>query len=415
MRNNKAVILLTVILAAMLVGCTKESDRSSYPRKDFVMIYYCAGFNDLSSSIQGNLKVLKKANIPFKGSKHKLLTFTHFSISDTNFSTLTPSHLVQLTRDYGKLQADTLLTIDFSRYATDPSVMREVLEKVQELFPDSRYGLVVSSHATGWLPAGKYSSGNVIQFSKKRNTAELPLYRYNENPDEPRVKTFGAEVIVQDGKKYSQEMSLQSMAASIPIHLDYLLFDACLMGGIEVAYEFKDIADKVAFSPTEVLAEGFDYSDISTLLSDEPSIEGFCKLYFDHYNSANSHATISVTKSSALDALAQTCKKLFENYRTDIAALNTFSGVQPYFRKGHHWFYDLEDILSKAGASASDMAELRQALDACVVYKATTPQFLEIAINTYSGLSMYLPGAGDAALNEFYKTLAWNKATNLVE
>ena len=158
MRNNKAFILLTVILAAMLVGCTKESDRSSYPRKDFVMIYYCAGFNDLSSSIQGNLKVLKKANIPFKGSKHKLLTFTHFSISDTNFSTLTPSHLVQLTRDYGKLQADTLLTIDPSRYATDPAVIKEVLEKVQELFPNSRYGMVVSSHGTGWLPAGKYSS-----------------------------------------------------------------------------------------------------------------------------------------------------------------------------------------------------------------------------------------------------------------
>ena len=199
------------------------------------------------------------------------------------------------------------------------------------------------------------------------------------------------------------------------MHLDYILFDACLMGGIEVAYEFKDVADKVAFSPTEVLADGFDYSDISTLLSDSPSIEAFCKLYFDHYDKMGSHATISVTQSSALPALAETCKTMFSKYRSGIAALNTSSGVQPYFRASHHWFYDLQDILSKAGISSADMTQFRQALDACVVYKDATSQFLGIPILTYSGLSMYLPGAGDAGLNEFYKTLAWNKATNLVE
>lgn len=429
MRNYKAIILITVLLAAMLGGCTKFNDRSAYPKKDFVMIYYCAGFNDLSSSIQGNLDVMKKADIPFKESKHKLLVYSHFSVSDGNFSTLTPSHLVQLSKNYGKLQADTLLTIDPTRFATDPAVMNEVLEKVQELFPGSRYGLVVSSHGTGWLPAGKYSSGNVIQFSKKRpgqteqgpdqpeqsHGAALPLYRYNENPDEPRVKTFGAEVKMEDGKKYSQEMSIQSMAAAIPLHLDYLLFDACLMGGIEVAYELKDVADKVAFSPTEVLAAGFDYSDISSLLGDEPSIESFCKLYFDHYDKAGSYATITVVKSSELDALAQTCKKMFDKYRSGISMLNTVSGIQPYFRSGHHWFYDLEDILDKAGINADDRTELSRAINSSISYKATTAQFLEIRINTYSGLSMYLPGAGDASLNEFYKTLAWNKATNLVE
>ncbi len=415
MRNNKAVILLCIFLAAMLCGCTKESDRSSYPRKDFVMVYYCAGFNDLSSSIKGNLEVMKGGNLPVKDSKHKLLVYTHFSRTDSDFKTLTPSHLVELSKNYGTLRADTLLTIDETRYATDPAVMREVLEKVQALYPDSHYGLVVSSHATGWLPAGKYSSGNVVQFTSRKHTNALPLYRYNDNPDEPRVKTFGAEVKIIDEKKYSQEMSIQSMAAAIPMHLDYLLFDACLMGGIEVAYEFKDIADKVAFSPTEVLADGFDYSDISTLLGDTPNIEGFCKLYFDHYDKLGSHATISVTESAALPALSQICKTLFDKYRSGIAALNTYSGVQPYFRSGHHWFYDLQDVIAKAGASSEDMTLLQNALDACISYKAATPQFLGIQINTYSGLSMYLPGAGDSGLDTFYKTLAWNKATNLVE
>ena len=418
MRRYRAVILLSVILAGMLCGCTKESDRSSYPREDFVMIYYCAGFNDLSSDIRNNLDVIKKASLPFKGSKHKLLTFTHLSVSDSDFTTLMPSHLVEISKTFGQIQTDTLLTIDKTRFATDPAVMREVLEKVMELYPGARYGMVFSSHGTGWLPTGRYNVSkplDLFQLSVRRHADNLPLYRYNEDPDKPRVKSIGAEVKVLDGKKYSVEMDMRDMAAAIPMHLDYILFDACLMGGIEVAYEFKDIADKVEFSPTEVLVYGFDYSDISTLISDNPDIEGFCKLYYDSYVKANHDATITVTKSAALPALAQTCRTLFSKYRVNLDALKTSSGIQGYFTGNHHWFYDLQDILSKAGASPEDMASLEAALDSCISYKAHTPRFLSINIKTYSGLSMYLPGAGDDGLNEFYKTLAWNKATNLVE
>lgn len=415
MRNLKNIILTLAAFMVLLGGCMKEPDRSSFPRKNFVMVYYCAGFNNLSSSISWNLDVLKKGDIPFKGSKHVLLAFTHFSVSDSDFETLTDSHLIRYTKDFGKVEADTLLTIDRNRYATDPAVMREVLQKVKDLYPDAHYGLVVSSHGTGWLPAGKYNSGNILQFSNRKRNAGLPSYRYNENPGEPRVKTFGAEVLVQDGKKYSQEITIQSMAKAIPMHLDYLLFDACLMGGVEVAYEFKDVADRVAFSPTEVLADGFDYTDISTLLGDSPSIEGFCERYFRHYADASSCATISVVLSSEVEGLASVCKTLFEKYRSGISALRTTSGVQPYFRTGHHWFYDLEDILVKANIEPDDKSDFQAALDRCITYKATTDDFLGVKITTYSGLSMYLPGAGDADLDEFYKTLGWNKATNLVE
>ena len=265
----------------------------------------------------------------------------------------------------------------------------------------------------------------MIQFSNRKHAEGLPIYRYNENPDEPKVKTFGAEVKMQNGQKLSQEMSIQSMAAAIPMHLDYLLFDACLMGGIEVAYELKDVADKIAFSPTEVLAQGFDYSNISYLLADEPSIEGFCKLYFDHYNSESGSmrsATISVVRSSGLDALADVCADMFGKYRSSIDTLSLNSGIQRYFRSNYHWFFDMEDILVKAGITDEEKAALENALDGCISYKAATPQFLGIEIKNYSGLSMYLPSATvdrdgkiDAQLNEFYRTLAWNKATYLVE
>ena len=414
-------IKTTILLAAIITlfcGCMKEPDRSAYPQEEFVMVFYGAGFNNLASDIKNNLDILKDGAIPYKNSKHKLLTFTHFSTSDTNFTDLTESHLVRITKDFGKVETDTLYTIDRTLFAPDPDVIQEVLEKVHQLYPNARYGLVVSSHGTGWLPAGKYSSSSVIQFSGKKRNAGLPLYRYNEAEGEPRVKTFGAEVEVLNGQKVSRELSIQSMAAAIPIHLDYLLFDACLMGGIEVAYEFKDVADKVAFSPTEVLTFGFDYTDISSLIKDTPDIEAFCKRYYDYYDNRTGDqrsATISVVKTDGLDALAAVCKRLFSTYRGAIAGLTSSSGVQRYYRSDHHWFFDLRDIVAKAMASGEDLAELDNALNGCVTYKAATPYFLGLEIARYSGLSMYLPSVGDAEADDFYKTLAWNKATNLVE
>ena len=414
MRIKTTILLIAAI--AVLCGCMKEPDRSKYPREEFVMVFYGAGFNNLSSDIRNNLSVMQEGDLPFRNSKHRLLAYTHFSKSDDNFTDLTKSHLVHLYKDFGIVHADTLLTVDETRSACEPDVLREVLEKVAELYPNAHYGLVVSSHGTGWLPAGKYSSGSYIQFSKKKPADSLPIYSH-DSYDGPKVKTFGAEVEVMNGKRYSREMTIQSMAAAIPIHLDYLLFDACLMGGIEVAYEFKDVADKVAFSPTEVLSEGFDYSVISDLIGDSPNIDAFCERYFDYYDKGprEHSATISVVRTSGLDALATVSKKLFSNYRSSIGSLTTFSGVQRYYRSDHHWFFDFRDILAKAMVSGEEMAELDAALAGCISYKAATPSFLGIAIKNYSGLSMYLPGAGDTQLNEFYKTLAWNKATNLVE
>ena len=422
MRKINAILFCT-IFASVLWGCSKEYDRSACPREDVVTLFYGAGFNDLSSDLTKNLKTILKGEVPFSDSKHKLLAYTHLTRSNYNY-TPNGSQLVRYSKENGAVITDTLIKFDASRTACDPEVLKEVLLKIDELYPGTHCGIIFSSHATGWLPAGRFSSAyKPRQFSAGR---PLPFYRYEEIPqdDGPRVKTFGAEVLVDGNNKYSQEMSIQSMAKAIPMHLDYIIFDACLMGGVEVAYELKDVADLIAFSPTEVLSDGFDYSAVSRLINDKPDAKAFCEAYYDLYDRQSDQryrsATITLIKTAALERLAQVSKSLFAKYRSGLDALGTLSGVQEYFRNDKHWFYDLRDILVKAGADASDLADFDAALDECIAYKATTEHFLEININTYSGLSMYLPGAarsdsGVDELDDFYRTLAWNKATNLVE
>ena len=214
-------------------------------------------------------------------------------------------------------------------------------------------------------------------------------------------------------------MELDAFAAAIPFHLDYLLIDACLSGCVEVAWQFKDKADIVGFSQTEVLAEGFDYKTItSRLLQQTPDPVQVCKDYFARYEIQTGQycsATISAVDTREMEPLASLCKALFEKYRSK---LNTMSGnnVQGYFRFDRHFFYDLKDILVKAGITAQEKAELQEALDRCVIYKAATDYFLSIRINTACGLSMYLPSMGSEYLDESYLNhLAWNGATLLVK
>ena len=113
--------------------------------------------------------------------------------------------------------------------------------------------------------------------------------------------------------------------------------------------------------------------------------------------------------------LAQACQEFFEKYREAIALLEG-TKVQRYYRGDYHWFFDLYDIVAKAGAAEEELIVLQNALDQCVVYKAATPGFMgSFNIKTYSGLSMYLSSQGSAELDKYYRTLQWNKDTALVE
>ena len=207
--------------------------------------------------------------------------------------------------------------------------------------------------------------------------------------------------------------------------MDYILFDACLMGGVEVAYELRDKADIIGFSPTEILADGFDYKLLtSRLLKDDPDPVQVCKDYFYQYKkpdgtttSSSAYATISVIDTEHMDGLAAVCRTLFEKYRSGMNSINAGS-VQRYYRMERHFFYDLRDIVAKSGASAKDLAALDQALDKVVVYKDHTDYFFGIQIkdDTYSGLSMYLPAQGSDVLDKFYReNIDWNRATQLVK
>jgi hypothetical protein len=331
-----------------------------------------------------------------------------------------------LTHVYSKGEEiihDTLKVYSDTTVAARKSMVNEVLTLAKERFPSKSYGVLFSSHGTGWAPQGYCYSppdkNNSTIFGLNTSQYEGPA-KYHES--RPLLKSIGAHY--NGSASRSIEINIPDLADAIPMHLDYILFDACFMGGVEVAYELKDKCDKICFSQTEVLSGGMDYKNLLSVLFDEngTDITTCAENYFDMYKDQKASymrsATVSVVDCRKLEPLAEIVAKHASAIRT-LANSNTRASVQGYFQprysRYHGIFYDLEDIIKKSGASEDEMRELTDALNACILCKFATKSFLdEFDINTHSGLSMYLPDSDREILNMYYTSLKWEKRTRLI-
>lgn len=396
-----------------------------------VLLSYSAGFNDLSAELEDDIDELKTGWIPARNSPFVLLVFSKRTKDNRkDYSIKTPAHLIRLYRGAaGELVSDTLKTWPEGTVAASASTLGEVLSYVMTSFPSSEYGMIFSSHATGWVPKGYYLSGTITEYAPGMNMApgllqvsERPVYSLEPEDvlEGPRVRSLGVDIVDMINSTTRYEINIEDFAAAIPMKLDYIIMDACLMGGVEVAYALREKTRYLVFSQTEVLADGLcNYPTITSRLfrTGGPDLKGLCEDAYSHYSALSGweqSVTLSLVDTDGLDRLAEVCAGLFEDYRTEIGNVSMYD-VQQYYRYSKRWYFDIEDILVKSGVPDAALADFREALSSCVVYKAATPRFLSIDIVSFSGLSMYLPCAdANTALRNFYRGLSWNQATGLL-
>ena len=433
MRGKKQLVnnirtALASLLMLSAVACDKTFDdmpgnkgttpvRDVTPEKAQVMILYSAGFNSLCAALEDDVNDMKSGYLPLVGSMSKAVLVYSRRLSETGrYTDRTPSYLIRLSSDgWGKVISDTLKTWPETDEAVSASTMTDVLETVKGLYPHASYGMVFSSHGSGWLPSGYYSTGKITA-----GTAGLQAVPYidpNSDGSMPRVKSIGIDNITS---RNTYEMEIETFAQALPMKFDYIIIDACLMGCVEVAYALKDKCDKLVFSQAEVLEDGLcDYTTLTqrVLKPVVPDLYNLCEDSYRHYKNQDDpiyrSLTISMIDCTRLDGLAESCKSLFSKYRNQISLVNA-ANVQGYFRSRKHWFYDLTDILRQSGVPEADMTDYNKAMSDCVLYNAATDTFINFDIRTHCGLSMYLPADGNSELDEFYKTLSWNKASGLV-
>lgn len=425
------IILLLATLLSVSISCRKEPhepwmyDPSGYRK---VVILYSAGHNSLAADLREDINDLASGSLAYIDyTRDALVIFSHLGRSSSS----APLCLIKVRNRNGNVMLDTLRTLPPETISVSGETMKEVLSYINSTMPAEEYDLIFSSHATGYLPAGYYSNSDYYEkaFSETgtvtpavsrsvKKPSAVPYVEPDHEPGTPRVKSVG-----QDARgSLSYEMGIAEFAEALPMKFHSIIFDCCLMGGIEVAYELKDKCDYIVFSPTEIISLGMDYTSMGKrLFADETDLMCLCRDYFEMYDRMSGDwrsATVSLVDCSRLDAVAGVCSELFGKYREKIAGM-PYSGVQQYFRYDYHWFYDLADIMANAGCTTDELARLDRVLDDCIIYKAATPEFIGLPIDRFCGFSMYLPSHrgiyGNGYLEEHYRELAWNRATGLVQ
>ena len=364
-----------LLIGLGLLSCQKDSPTPEpLPRYEITLVYMVAD-NDLASYALKDLNEIECGFVP--NGRDKLLVYI-----DSNTSTALPSHpvLLEIVHDTTEIIASKIIASYPEQNSTDKTVMSNVLRDALSYYKgDNRYkGLVLWSHGNAWLPEGYHIE--------------------TENKSGVEVKSFGKDMSPRE-----EAMELPDLAEVLnPYRFDYILFDACFMGSVEVLYELRHSARYFIASPAEILADGFPYHHLLPYLIGKLQLEKATEAYYNYYNvleGARQSATVTLVDGEQLEALASFCKQL----NTSELSL---AHLQQYSRNNEKYLFDLKQVLLESKATVA-MEPIWQQL--CKVEKHT-PRFANIALTHCNGLSVYLFGKNET-LNNYYKQLSWYRAT----
>lgn len=280
--------------------------------------------------------------------------------------------------------------------SASPVFFRNLLAFVKEFYPSEEYGMVLWSHATGWVPPSRTAAAKTAKWQHV-----TPL-------------SFGIDDGEDFGKDNGNEMEIRDMAAAIKeagFHAKYVFFDACLMQNIEVAYELRHATDYIVGAPISTPGAGANYShQIKKGLFDD-DVRNIASTYLSDVCDASQAKdysdfglVISVVKTSELDRLAQILKGKLSHSALACKTSPDMESVLNYQAYNKRFFYrphnyDMAESM-RLLLNKDDAAEVVEQLNKAIIYKGATPSFWigpgdwsfqTVDQNLYSGISMFIP------------------------
>ena len=364
--RKELVIFLIGLLALISVSCKGSHQEPDMPvpmgDEEFTVLIYMAGDNSMAKEVDYTLKCIKE------GAQWGLGNVVVYIDRPTQ-----PAQLLQISRKGEEQLIKSYPDSDSGLVNT----LSNILKETKALYPNQKYGLVIWSHADGWNPSN--TTRSIAPDNSTGNAIDIDLL---------------AQTLPDGG-------------------LEYIWFDACFMGSIEVFYQLREKAHYLIGSPTEVVMAGaYDTSGIPyhkvlpyLMSGKETSLRTACQNYIQNYmekpaGSTLQSASLAMVNTTKLEALQQETKKLLAGKLSAIDGID-LSSLQTYHRPQYpfHIYYDLGDVVDQIGGESM---KWNKAKNDCVVYKGSTPRFtqstkkgresyVEIDPQKFSGLSCYLP------------------------
>ncbi len=404
MRNlNLFLYSLGILFSLLFFSCSEDEDvfqeeqisnvplLSEGEKAERLFFLYIVADNNLLSNVQSDLSELLAVSDEIPNDCYVLV------FVDDNRG---PRILRYFNND-GKGDYDTVHNFEREMASCNPVDMQLVFDWLEEYYPADNVDIVFWSHGTGWL----YDDNRVLeQFS------------------------FGADnnVGVHTGKKRMYIEELASVLKSLKVKPDRILFDACFMQCVEVAYALRDCANWIIASPAEIPALGAPYDIILPLYFDSSvGVQSIIDAYKAAYDGSPTGVVLSAVRCNALqqlaDATATVRAALMNIPGNDCDNLFSYLPGGPSVLKPN--FFDMNSVMQKF-LSKEDYVAWKKALDNAVPYKCASEKWYSEVLdrdysrtdedyvktaNSYSGISMYLPSV-DLIFNTSFALLEWSRA-----
>lgn len=352
------------------------------------VLIYMAADNNLSGDGYDNIEQLLKGIGDFSG--HLVVYFDAGNANPVLLEIMNKNEqaIKRVVREYDE------------ENSASPEVLSRVIRDTKNLFPADSYGLILWSHGLGWVPE-TFKFSRVFPFRLEGNKL-------------PRTKYFAEDTHLGDKQSGKAYMDIKDLREALPDNgFEFILFDACLMSGIEVMYELREKAHYIIASPAEILAEGFPYDRILHYLSGgEEGLIRVCEEYVQYYNqSINPYATITMVRTMELEALARIASSILSGRREEVAKLEEGEVWRyPNIQNIPLIYYDLGEYIERISTAEQYNAFIQQ-LDKVVVCKYATAYFWRAPIpnDKFSGISSYIPLSKWRNMDEYYFALEWSK------
>ena len=360
------------------------------------LLVYLMAENSISKDLKDDFDEIKNAAYDLPDD---VRLFVYFDNSD---ATRLPA-LYQYHPYKNRLVENVVYEFEEDVCSSDTAVLGKVLDMVFEEYPTKAFDLVLGSHADGWIPYHAKSSANrSIGIDNGENS-------------------FGNDITTTIEVK-----ELAELLVRMPVKVDRLMFDACLMQGVEVAYALRDVVDWIIASPAEIPAYGAPYDKVVPEFFNATSgVEGIMYEYKKSYDDKGYAALISAVNTSCMQELADvTCRYVEEYFNTNSA--NNYSACLAYVPGKAPAYYDMNSVMKKI-LDEDDYAEWKAAFDKAVPYYMVSNsrkvwsqkayRFVEIGEDC-GAVSAYFPQSkslnqlynSDFQTTEWYSAAGWDVA-----
>lgn len=373
-----------------LIACGgEEHSVKTVPSARRTVLVYLAGDNSLSGEVWEKVDALVSN---WHNTQDNLLIY-----QDTRGEKGTPS-LMKVICDGGHSYTEVVKEYPDANSA-DPQAFSEVLRDATSGFPAPSYGLLLFSHGTGWLPAGRYADPRAVYRSGGRSPSGE-----------------GLRSIINDA---GREMDIRDFAAAIPDgQFDFIVLEACLMASAEVAYELRDKAGYLLASSAEILSPGFTpvYEKMLQALFTQPEavLTEVAAAYYTYCNELETpyrSATVSVIRLDKMKELARAVGEVY-HLLPDGIGNEELKNIQCFDRSGDRLFFDLASLITYATGKVDDRVVTEHAMEVLsevILYKCATPFFVSLPIRSHSGLTVYIPQHNYPVLNTAWEQTGWGK------